>query len=86
MAAAADLAAWWPWPVLGAVVAAALWWLWWRLSKRQAARLGFTDPTARANAEDGFRRTISQLFGGATVLIGAAWAYLQFQQQSQASL
>jgi hypothetical protein len=76
--------------VIAAVGIAALWgawWLWWRLPKRQVDRLRLTirDPKARADVEDNFRKTIGQLLGGATVLIGAALAYLQFSQQQQAS-
>jgi uncharacterized protein YjbI with pentapeptide repeats len=75
---------------IGIAVAAALlgsWWLWWRLPKRQAdrLRLAIRDRKARADVEDNFRKTISQLLGGAAVLIGAGLAYLQFSQQQQAS-
>jgi len=61
------------------------WWLWWRLPKRQVYRLRLTirDPKARAEVEDNIRKTISQLLGGAAVLIGAGFAYLQFVQQQQ---
>jgi uncharacterized protein YjbI with pentapeptide repeats len=92
---AAVLALWpvlrvsWPWLLGGAaaVVAVGVWWLWWRLPKWQAERLRLTirDPKARADVEDNFRKTIGQLLGGAAVLIGAGFAYLQFQQQQQAS-
>ena len=49
------------------------WWLWWRLPQRQADRLRLTirDPKARADVEDNLRKRISQLLGGAVVLIGA---------------
>jgi len=43
------------------------------------------DPKARADIEDNFRKTIGQLLGGAAVLIGAGFAYLQFQQQQRSS-
>jgi hypothetical protein len=58
------------------------WWLWWRLPKCQVNRLGLKirDAKARADAEDNFRKTISQLLGGAAVLVGAVLAYLQFTQ------
>ena len=74
----------------GTVAAGALWgawWVWWRLPKRQVDRLRLTirDAKARADLEDNFRKTISQLLGGAAVLIAAGLAYLQFQQQQQAS-
>jgi uncharacterized protein YjbI with pentapeptide repeats len=57
------------------------------LPKRHARRLDFADPNekARADAEDDFRRTISQIFGGAAVLIGAGFAYLQFTEQQRAA-
>ena len=64
----------------------AAWWLWWRLPKRQVDRLRLTirDPKARADVEDNFRKTIGQLLlGGAAVLIGAVFAYLQFTQQQK---
>jgi hypothetical protein len=68
-------------------VLSGVWWLWWRLPKRQVYRLRLTirDPKARADVEDNIRKTISQLLGGAAVLIGATLAYLQFTQQQQAS-
>ena len=79
-------AAWWPWLLAGIIATALLglaWWLWWRLPKRQADRLKFVvrDAKARADLEDNFRKTVSQLLGGAAVLLGAGFAYLQFQQQ-----
>jgi uncharacterized protein YjbI with pentapeptide repeats len=80
---------WWPWLLAGAVAVVALgaWWLWWRLPKWQVDRLRLTirDPKARADVEDNFRKTVGQLLGGAAVLIGAAFAYLQFTQQQQSS-
>jgi len=79
------LLVWWPWLLAGvaAVLALGAWWLWWRLPKRQVERLRLTirDPKARADVEDNFRKTIGQLLGGAAVLVGAGFAYLQFQQQ-----
>jgi uncharacterized protein YjbI with pentapeptide repeats len=74
--------------VIGVAAAAVLsgaWWLWWRLPKRQVDRLRLTvrDPKARADVEDNFRKTIGQLLGGAAVLIGAGFAYLQFTQQQE---
>jgi uncharacterized protein YjbI with pentapeptide repeats len=80
---------WWPWLLAGAVAVVVLgaWWLWWRLPKRQVDRLRLTirDPKARADVEDNFRKTISQLLAGVAVLLGAALAYLQFTQQQRAS-
>jgi hypothetical protein len=63
------------------------WWLWWRLPKRQVDQLRLTlrDPKARADVEDNFRKTVGQALGGAAVLIGTGFAYLQFSQQQQAS-
>jgi hypothetical protein len=41
------------------------------------------DAKARADVEDNFRKTMGQLLGGAAVLLGAGFAYLQFQQQQE---
>jgi len=80
---------WWPWLLAGAaaVVALGAWWLWWRLPKWQVDRLRLTirDPKARADVEDNFRKTGWPALGGAAVLIGAAFAYLQFTQQQRES-
>jgi uncharacterized protein YjbI with pentapeptide repeats len=43
------------------------------------------DAKARAEVEDSFRKTIGQLLGGAAVLFGGGFAYLQFVQQQQSS-
>jgi hypothetical protein len=63
------------------------WWLWWRLPKRQIERLSLKirDAKARADVEDNFRKTISQLLGAGTVLVGAGFAYFQLSQQQRAS-
>src|SRR3954452_5997260 len=88
-AAAAWLRVWWPWLVGGAIALALLgalvWLLWWRLPKQQAERLRSTlpDTKARADVEDNFRKTIGQLLGGAAVLLGAGFAYLQFSAQQE---
>jgi len=78
---------WWPWLFAGGagLVIFGAWWLWWRLPKRQVERLRLTirDPKARADVEDNFRKTIGQLLGGAAVLVGAGFAYLQFTQQQE---
>jgi hypothetical protein len=63
----------------------AIWWLWWQLPKRQARKLDIADPKDRVDIEDDFRKTIGQALGGAAVLIGAAFAYLQFTDQQQAT-
>lgn len=88
--AGALIAAWWPWLLASMTVGAVLvfaWWLWWRLPKSQVDRLKFAirDAKARADVEDNFRKTVGQLLGGAAVLVGAGFAYLQFQQQQQAA-
>jgi uncharacterized protein YjbI with pentapeptide repeats len=80
----------WPWYLaIWAVVMAISWgwWLWWQLPKREADRLRLTirDAKARVDIEDNFRKTIGQLLGGAAVLIGTGFAYLQFTQQQRAS-
>ena len=49
------------------------------------AQFAIRDAKARADVEDNFRKTIGQLLGGAAVLIGAGFAYVQFQQQQQAA-
>jgi hypothetical protein len=52
-------------------------------------RLTIRDPKARADVEDNFRKTIGQLIGGASVVIGAGlgagFAYLQLSEQQKAS-
>jgi hypothetical protein len=70
---------------LAAAILFGAWWLWWRLPKRQVDRLRPTirDPKARADVEDNFRKTIGQLLGGAAVLLGAGFVYIQFSQQQQ---
>jgi uncharacterized protein YjbI with pentapeptide repeats len=78
--------AWWPWLLAGAVAVAVLygaWWLWWRLPKRQMNRFPIEDAKARADVEDNFRKTISQLLLAAAALVGAALAYLQFTEQQR---
>jgi uncharacterized protein YjbI with pentapeptide repeats len=60
-----------------------LFWLYW--PRRATNRLPIPDPKERANVEDNFRKTAGQLIGGAAVLLGAGFAYLQFQQQQKAA-
>jgi uncharacterized protein YjbI with pentapeptide repeats len=81
------LLAWWPWLLAGGagLVIYGAWWLWWGLPKLQADQMRLREPKERADAEDNFRKTIGQLLGGAAVLLGAGFAYLQFQQQQQSS-
>jgi uncharacterized protein HemX len=64
-----------------------IWWLWWRLLQRQVARLALqiSDPKARADAEDNFRKTIGQATGAAVALIGAGAGLFQFLQQQRAT-
>jgi hypothetical protein len=70
-----------------AALLAAIWGLWWRMPQRRVAKLALKirDPKDRADIEDNFRKTIGQALGGAVVLAGAAFAYLQFTQQQQAA-
>jgi uncharacterized protein YjbI with pentapeptide repeats len=83
------LLVWWPWLLAGVAGLGiyGAWWLWWRLPQREVDRrsASITDPKARADVEDNIRKTIGQLLGGAAVLVGAGFAYLQFQQQQQAA-
>jgi hypothetical protein len=94
----AQFAAWWPWLLASLAGGAALfgffWLWWWWLPKWQVNHLRFTvyDPKARADVEDNFRKTITQLFAGLVTLlagIGALSAavigYLQLSQQQKAS-
>jgi hypothetical protein len=78
------LAVWWPWLLIGisaaVVVLRLAWWLWWGLPKQQANGLGLLNKE-RAEVEDNYRKTAGQLLGGAAVLIGAGFAYVQFTQQ-----
>src|SRR5215469_13853483 len=78
---------WWPRLLAGAVAVVVLgaWWSWWRLPKRQMRSVTAADPKDRADIEDNFRKTIGQLLGGAAVLAGAAFAYLQFTQQQRSA-
>ena len=69
----------------GAAVLWAGWWLWWQLPKLQVTRFRLSDEKARADVEDNFRKTISQLLGGAAVLLGTGVAYYQTQRSLQAS-
>jgi uncharacterized protein YjbI with pentapeptide repeats len=59
---------------------------WWWLPKWQVKRLRpeVSDPKARADVEDNFRKSVGQLIGGAAVILGAGLAYYQTQQTLQA--
>jgi hypothetical protein len=68
------------------------WWLWWQLPKRQMRSITAADPKARADIEDNFRKTITQLlaglvtlFAGIVALSAAVIAYLQLSQQQKSS-
>jgi uncharacterized protein YjbI with pentapeptide repeats len=77
-----------PWVIVGVIAGLAALlggWFWWWWPKRQVDRLRLSDPKARADVEDNFRKTIGQFIGGAAVLFGAWVAYLQFSQQQQTS-
>ena len=80
-----DWSNWWITFLLASILGFGGWWLWWQLPKRQADSLRLTDPKARADVEDSFRKTIGQLLGGAAVLVGAGFAYLQFRQQQRSA-
>jgi uncharacterized protein YjbI with pentapeptide repeats len=83
-----SIALWWLLVgILGLTGIVGGWWLWWRLPKRQAdrLRLAIRDAKTRADVEDSFRKTIGQLLGGTAVLLGAVFAYLQFQQQQRSA-
>jgi hypothetical protein len=70
---------------LGIAVLLGAGWLWWWLPKRQVDRFPIDDAKARAEVEDNFRKTISQVLLAAAALVGAALAYLQFTEQQQTS-
>jgi hypothetical protein len=71
--------------IVAAILIAALC-VWWWLPRWQVRKLTLqiSDPKARADVEDNFRKTVGQALGAA-VLIGAGLAYLQFTQQQQAT-
>ncbi len=60
---------------------------WWWVPKWEAERLSpdISDPKALVDIENSFRSAISQLLGGAAVLVGAVFAYYQFWKQQQTS-
>src|SRR5215213_8909020 len=65
------------------IIAAFLFWLYWPRWQVKRLRSTMPDTKARADVEDNFRKTAGQLLGGAAVLLGAGFAYLQFQQQQE---
>src|SRR6478672_651683 len=72
----------WAWLVSGIIAAAFLAGaIWWWVPKWQMKSITASDPKARADIEDNFRKTIGQALGGIAVLFGAVAAYLQFTQQ-----
>ena len=75
----------WSLAVMAAVIALCAWGLWWELPKWQATKATDQDLKLKAKPEieNDFRVTVSQLLGGAALLIGAAFAYVQFTTQRQ---
>jgi uncharacterized protein YjbI with pentapeptide repeats len=75
--------------VIAVVATPLLGWLWWKVPKWQlnSLRPGISpdNPKDCADVEDNFRKTFGQALGGAAVLIGAAFAFFQFQEQQQAA-
>jgi hypothetical protein len=69
---------------LGIVILIVVWW-WVPKWEVNHLRLKVRDAKARADVEDNFRKTLSQLFGGVAVLLGAAFAYYQTQLTAKAS-
>jgi hypothetical protein len=67
------------------VMALGTWWFWWQWPKRQVERLALQTSKERADAEYNFRKTVTQLLGGAAVLIGAGFALYQFLDQQKAA-
>ena len=74
---------WPPIAVVVSVIAALAFWWWWPRWQVNLLALEITDPKARADIEDKFRKTAGQLLGGAAVLFGAWLAFLPFSQQQQ---
>ena len=74
---------WVPIAAVVSVIAALVFWWWWPKWQVNRLALEITDPKARADVEDNFRRTVGQLLGGAAVLFGAWLAFLQFSQHQQ---
>jgi len=74
---------WLPIAVVVSVIAALAFWWWWPRWQVNRLALEITDPKARADVEDKFRKTVGQLLGGVAVLFGAWLAFLQFPQQQQ---
>jgi uncharacterized protein YjbI with pentapeptide repeats len=70
---------------IGVAILRSAFWFWWLMPKVHAGGLGLNDAKARADVEDNFRKASGQLIGGAAVLVGAGFAYVQFLQQQQAS-
>ena len=66
-------------------VAYGSWWLWWRFPRLQANNLRYKvrDTKARADIEDSYRKTVTQLFGGIAVLGGTFVALNQLLGQQE---
>jgi hypothetical protein len=79
------LALWGDWLLAGMAAVIALCALWWGLPKWQMRSVTNEDlkEKGRAGIENDFRVTVGQLLGGAALLIGAAFAYVQFTTQRQ---
>jgi uncharacterized protein YjbI with pentapeptide repeats len=76
--------------LIGTTAIVLLGWLWWQVPKWQLnslkPKIPPHKPKERADVEDNFRKTFGQALGGAAVLIGAGFAFVQFrEQQSQFS-
>ena len=74
---------WVPIAVLVSVIAALAFWWWWPKWQVDRSAPEISDPKARADVEDNFRKTVGQFLGGAAVLFGAWLVFLQFSQQQQ---
>src|SRR5712672_1900896 len=75
-----------PIAVVVSVIAALAFWWWWPRWQVNRLALEITDPKARADVEDKFRKTVGQLLGGGAVLFGAWLAFLQFSPQQQSGV
>ena len=74
---------WLPITVVVSVTAALAFWWWWPKWQVNRRSLEITEPKARADVEDNFRRTAGQLLGGAAFLLGCWLVVIQFSPQQQ---